>query len=153
MEFHRPQNAWWLCTGCADVCATAASLLQVVSLAQLGHAGHQLDMLVSGDSFELPGQENTTLTLILFLLLLLPPFLLESLSPQLLWSGMLEMWKPCLLPEKKSSVCVEWMEPHPYMVKSMVQEGPKTREWHMSKAYPITNENLLFVQTYKPSTD
>lgn len=75
MEFHRPQDAWWLCTGRADVCTTAASLLLILSLAQLGHAGHQPDIFVSGDSFELPGQENTTLTLVLFLLCFHPPYL------------------------------------------------------------------------------
>lgn len=67
MDCHRPKDAWWLCAGCADVCATPASLLH---LARLGYAGHQLDIFVFGDSSELPGQKTVTLTLFLFLFLL-----------------------------------------------------------------------------------
>lgn len=128
MEFHRPQDACWLCTGCADVCTTAASLLLIVSLAQAGHAGHQLDISISGGSFKVPGQENTTLTLVLFLLCFhLPYSKARALSCYGL-DGFRDVKATIsFLKKLLSSVCVEGMEPHSYVVKSMVQEGSKMR--------------------------
>lgn len=126
MEFHRPQDAWWLRSGCAAVCATATS---IISPAQLGHAGHQLDIFVSGTVLSCQGRKINSHPSFVPVLAVLPPSLLESLSPQLLWH---RDGKPCLLPEKNLVLCVCWRDGTTLICGQIY--APKMRQWQ--KAYP-----------------
>lgn len=136
MDCHRPKGAWWLCTGCADVCATPASLLLIANLARLGDAGHQLDIFVFGDGSELPGQKPVTLTLFLFLFLLcshllyLRAWALCCYGPECLRCESHFSCRKYREESSLSSAHVERVEPHSNVVKSTVQEAPKTRQWH-----------------------
>lgn len=105
------------------------------------------------DSFELSGQENTTLTLVLFLFLLCfhVPYskacTLKCCGLECLrWKAMSLAWKKsCLL-------CVLKGGNHDPMWLNLWCK--KALKWGNGKKHiQITNENLFLVQTYKPSTN
>lgn len=107
-----------------------------------GHAGHQLDIFVPGGSFDLPGQENTTLTLVL-LLCFHPPYLKAwALSCYGLEHLRYESHVCCL---KKILFSVCWRDGTTFMYgqiygtrrESMVKQGNGTHPKHIQSPMRI----------------
>lgn len=135
MDYHRPKDAWWLCKGCADVCATPASLSLITNLARLGHAAHQPDIFVFGELWAARAENCDSHpvfvpVLVVLHLLYLRAQALYCYGPECLRC---DSHFSCLKYREKSSLSsahVERMEPRSNVVKSTVQGGPKTRQWH-----------------------
>lgn len=139
MEFHRPQDAWWLCTACWSLyCCSFTAADHQPGLVRACRAPSR-HLCTWGQFWVVrAGKHNSHLG---FALLVLPPSLLESLSSQLLWSGMLEMWKPRLLPEKNLLyVLKRWN--HIYIwsnlwYKKALKQGNGTHQKHIQSPMRI----------------